>query len=216
MTPHAHRSYAIPSTLLCAEVQPASPDPVSFDASTIPAWTVADLFNRPPWVALIYHVMGTSYDFFTLIGALVGAGTSAIIHDYPFLPYIANCGLISGIVGMVFGLALLAAASKSSNPKLPFDDAGLETRANGLKHNHNVRIIDLCVWAGIALAGANIVVTGIPPFLSSDFLGVFQALSLGSAAGGAVGIACLAAVEARLKAEPASTLDSNDDVTTTE
>jgi hypothetical protein len=67
VTLHAHRSYAIPSTLLCAEVQPASPDPVSFDASIIPAWTVADLFNRPPWVALIYHVMGTSYDFSPLL-----------------------------------------------------------------------------------------------------------------------------------------------------
>jgi hypothetical protein len=60
------------------------------------------------------------------------------------------------------------------------------------------------------------VVTGIPSFLSSDFLGIFQALSLGSAAGGAVGIACLTAVEAHIKAGPASAPDSNDDVTTTE
>jgi hypothetical protein len=182
-----------------------STSPVSMDGPKVP-WTVADLFYRPPLLALTYHVSSAGYDFFTPVGAVVG-GVTSVFRSGSTIQYVANGGLIGGATGITLGLVGMFAASKNPNAKLPFDGDGLQTRAQGLKHNYKVRTMDLSAWTGLAIAGGYMAFAGKPTLLAGGTFGVLQALSLGSAAGSLAGITYITITEKRIKAA----LDADDD-----
>ena len=68
---------------------------------------------------------------------------------------------------------------------MPFDDAGIQNRVDGMCHNYRVRAMDLGVWLGIISAGGTLAYNGgNPTYLgfSAGTLGRLQVVGLGSAA----------------------------------
>lgn len=65
---------------------------------------------------------------------------------------------------------------------MPFDDAGIQNRVDGMTHNYRIRTMDLGVWLGVLAAGGVLAYKGGPTKLglSPGTLGKFQAVGLGS------------------------------------
>jgi hypothetical protein len=180
-------------------------DPKTMDGPVVPV-TVHDLLRPFPYLFLTYHVATTGSFLLNTVGVVVGTGLygCGVRH----LPWIASAaapsswaalsgttGLALGGVGVVAGLAALAGiAAKGENASpIPFTSDGVQQRADGLKHNFMVRLVDLSCWTGMGLAATAVLVAGGPAKLklSAGALGVMQALSLGSALGGLGAFGCL-------------------------
>jgi hypothetical protein len=54
---------------------------------------------------------------------------------------------------MSFGLLASINARNSQEPKFPWDEAGMQSRLDGLSHNYRVRCMDVGVWLGVLAAG---------------------------------------------------------------
>lgn len=169
-------------------------DPSYMDGPTV-KWTVADLFGRPPMLGMVYHVMSSGYDFITPVGAAMGI----ILYPVGLRPFGAvsllqqagNFGLMGGGLGMTLGAAKLTSiVSKGVDQPRPWDEEGMQDRLRGVQHNFKVRVMDLSVWTGVAVAGGTLLVTGGPKSLrlAPGTLGVLQALSIGSTVGSLAGI----------------------------
>lgn len=177
------------------------------DGPKIP-WTVADLFASSPKVAMVYHVGGAGYDVFNPTGSLLG-GVVALGKfrggTGPYVSYIATGGLVGGALGITLGLAALysrASQGEALEP-LPWNEDGIQTRVNGLRHNYKVRTLDLSVWTGVAVATA---VYAVRPKILAP-LSLLQLISLGSTVGSLSGMAFIANTERNAKIA----LDKDDD-----
>lgn len=170
-------------------------NPSKMDGPTVP-WTVADLFVKNPRVAMAYHVAGAGYDVLTPVGVIAGGLLSftPLGKNSTPLRMMGTTGLIAGCTGMAVGLlGMSATASKGNEASPPWNEEGIQQRVNGLKHNYKVRVLDKGVWLGIAAAGGLLVVTRSPARLGlyPGMLGIFQALSLGSAVGSVASMGCI-------------------------
>lgn len=160
--------------------------------------TVADVFKFNNTLFMAYHVMGAGYDLFCPLGVVTGG----IIYKGGYRPLgniwqmMGTSGLIASGVGATFGLCgLMQAISQGENAKkIPWTRDGVQQRVDGLSHNYTVRALDLGVWSGIAIAAGTLALMGGPSKLglSPGLFGVAQAVSIGSAAGSTVSIACIA------------------------
>ena len=170
------------------------------DGPTI-RWTVADLFVSPPKLAMVYHVSGAGYDVMnpagSLMGGVVALGRMARGGTGPYLPWIANGGLVGGALGITCGLAALYSRARQGEAlePLPWNEDGIQMRVNGLQHNYKVRTLDLSVWAGVAVATA--LYAARPKFVPP--LSFLQVLSLGSTLGSLSGMAFIANSERKIK-----------------
>jgi hypothetical protein len=172
-------------------------------------WTIADIFASPPRLAMVYHVMGTSYDVFNPVGAIAGSlfGTVSLLRNKSaaidaasksrmLLKSIANGGLIGGALGITLGLAALYGKSRQGEKlePLPWNEDGIQTRVSGIRHNYKIRTLDLYVWSGIAVGALSHSVrnTMNRPKVG---LSLLQAISLGSTVGSISGIATIVSTE---------------------
>jgi hypothetical protein len=186
----------------------------TMDGPTVP-WTVADLFKANPRWFMAYHTMGAGYDFLTPIGTLLGGGLyTAGWRPYPsVLAMMGTSGLVAGGAGMMLGMAALANTARKGedNTPLPWNDECIQMRVNGLSHNFMVRVMDLSVWSGLGVAAGVLMFKGGPAAFGSLFskgtLGTMQLLSLGAAAGGLSGIACVAVTKRKEIQELDTTVD---------
>ena len=174
-------------------------DPKAMDGPVVP-FAPADLFRFNDRLFLGWHVASAPWDVLGTVGCLVGGalyGVGFLYHRPLLLPPSAwaaagTSGLIGGGAGAALGLARMAAtAAKGGAAEPPWNEDGIKQRCDGLSHNFVVRIMDLSSWLGMGLAAGAVWYAGGPSKLklSSGWLGVGQALSLGSAVGmlGAVG-----------------------------
>jgi hypothetical protein len=186
------------------------------DGPVVP-WTVADLFKANPKLAMAYHTAGAGLDFMVPVGTIVGGGLYALGAYKPYptaLSSMAAAGLYAGGFGAAMGLGLLANTARKGeeNQPLPWNDDTIQMRVNGLSHNFAVRVMDLSVWSGVGVAAGVLMLKGGPSAFSSaafgrGAFGALQILSLGAAAGGLSGLACVSVAKRREKAE----LDKMDD-----
>jgi hypothetical protein len=189
-------------------------DPKTMDGPAV-SYTVHDLFRSNPKLFLTYHVASTPFDVFNTIGVILGTGLygcgvrapAAVVAQAGNTSAVAimssTTGLTLGCIGMVLGLtklSMIASQGENATP-IPYNDDGIQQRVNGLSHNFMVRIIDLSCWSGMGLAATALIVAGGPSNLklSTGTLGIFQALSLGSALGGLGAFGCLYSVHRRNK-----------------
>jgi hypothetical protein len=158
----------------------------SMDGPSVP-FAPNDLLKFNNNLFLVYHVMGSGYDYMTPLGCLIGSVAFPLIPKFKDLTRLQAAGtgaICAGGAGMGLGfLAMLNARSKKE-PKFPFDEAGMQNRVDGLTHNYRVRCMDLGVWMGVLAAGATLAYKGgpTPLGLSPGTLGQLQAIGLGSAA----------------------------------
>ena len=164
-------------------------DPSFMDGPSV-KWTVADICKPYPRLFMVYHVIGTPYDVFTPVGTVLGGllYTVGVVRPFPSaLAMMGTSGLVAGCSGALLGCAGLAKAAwlgEAASPT-PWNKDGIQQRVDGLSHNFTVRNLDKSVWLGIGLATGCLISAGGPQRLglSASTLGVFQALSLGSAVG---------------------------------
>lgn len=161
--------------------------------------TVADLFKKNETIFMGYHVISAGWDVLGTAGAIAGLSAYGLgLRKYPLLVTVGTSSLVGGLLGSSLGLTRMAiTASKGDDASPPWNKEGVEQRVNGLSHNFKVRVLDKSSWTGIALASGALVLSGGPAALgfSRGALGVAQALSLGSAAGGISAFGCIAASE---------------------
>ena len=175
------------SSLMPVLLATSSSDSSSMDGPYC-KYTANDIFGFNSKLYLTYHVMGAGYDFLSPVGCLVGGVALPYFSrfkDLTRLQAVGTGGIIGGTVGMTCGLLLLGGMSQSKNPKIPFDDDGIDTRVNGLKYNYSVRTLDLGVWLGILGAGGALAYNQMDPTklgLSTGTLGKLQAVGLASGA----------------------------------
>jgi hypothetical protein len=159
----------------------------SMDGPSI-SWTVADLFKVNNKLFMTYHVTASGCDYLAPLGCAVGALALPNISRFSNLTRLQAAGtggLMLGGTGMGLGLIAMINIATSKNPRIPWDDDGIQMRVDGLSHNYRVRALDLGVWLGVAAAGATLVYAGGPTKLglSPGNFGKMQALALGSAVG---------------------------------
>jgi hypothetical protein len=160
--------------------------------------TVADLFKSNPKLAVTYHVTSTPFCLLNTAGVLLGGGLYGVGLFRPMFPsawaMMGTTGLVAGSSGMLLGLAGMAGiAAKGEAASPPWDDDGIQNRADRLGHNYMVRVLDLSAWCGMGVAAGALLFAGGPSKLnlSGGPLGVFQALSLGTAIGGLGAFGCM-------------------------
>lgn len=157
----------------------------SMDGPSV-AFAPNDIFKFNNKMVVLYHVMGSGYDYMTPIGCLVGAAAIPLIPKYREFTRLQAAGtgaIIAGFAGMgLGGLAMLSTMSMKE-PRLPFDEAGWQQRVDGLSHNYRVRAMDVGVWLGVAAGATAVAFHGgpTPLRLSPRTLGTLQAIGLGSA-----------------------------------
>lgn len=162
---------------------------IKMDGPIIP-WTVADLFHKPPKLAMAYHVVSAGYDALNPMGALLGGGLG-LVRGNPVVA-MARGGLVGGGLGMVVGAAGMYSKSLEGDAlkPLPWNDEGIATRVAGVQTNYKVRTLDLSVWTGMAIAGV-LYSRGVIRAGGS----LLNCLSLGSAVGGLSGFAFIGYTE---------------------
>jgi hypothetical protein len=159
----------------------------SVDGPSVP-FAPNDLFKFNNTLFLLYHVMGSGYDYLSPIGCAIGSVAVPLIPKFKDLTRLQAAGtgaVIAGSTGMGLGcLAMINIATKRDKA-LPWDEGGRQNRVDGLSHNSRVRALDLGVWLSILAAGATVAYKGGPTELglSAGTLGKLQAIGLGSAAG---------------------------------
>lgn len=150
--------------------------------------------------AVHYHAISAGYQVLSPVGAVVGA----IVHGTglwrPFPSAVATMGasgLVFGSVGALLGLQkqrrIASLTSSASSESLPWNDAGIERRADALSQNFVVRVLDLSALCGAGAAAGIVCAKGGPTALglSSGAVGVLQALGIGTAAGGMSALGCI-------------------------
>jgi hypothetical protein len=171
----------------------------SMDGPSIP-FAPNDIFKFNNSLFLLYHVMGSGYDYMTPLGCAIGTFAVPLIPKFKDLTKLQAAGTgacIAGGAGMGLGVLAMANIATKKSSKLPWDEGGRQNRVDGLSHNYRVRALDLGVWLGIAAAGATVAYKGgtTPLGLSSGTLGKLQAVGLGSAAGSVLSIIFVAATK---------------------
>ena len=177
-------------------------DPTKMDGPSV-KWAPNDIFRGNPKAFLTYHVMGSGYNYFTPLGVTVGGITAMTPLKKSLFPRLTalqaagTVGFGAGLCGMLMGYGAMYRISIAKEPKLPFDEDGIQTRVDGLSHNYMVRVMDVGVVGGLASAGGLMMALGGPTSvgLSAGALGVAQGLSLGSAAGSIASIGYIAATK---------------------
>lgn len=161
---------------------------------TVP-YAPADLLRRAdPLVYLTYHVAAAGFGGL----APLGAGLGALLHGAGLRPrsaptLLASAGTAAGAAGLA-GAALgfykmrairLQGGPSETHPR-PWTAEGHRDRVMHLNHNFKARLLDAASATGMAAAAGVLLAKGGPRHvgLSSGALGVFQAVSLGSATGG--------------------------------
>lgn len=166
-----------------------------FRGRTVP-WTVADLFSCTPKMAVAYHVMATSWDILTPMGATLGCLLSlAGIVNQPLFAAAGTVGLCAGGAGIVLGLVgLVVIARKGEAASPPWTPEGIQDRADRLKVNFPVRVLDEAAWLGIAAGGLLCMIGGVGTALgfSKGTFGVVQSMCVGSSVGSILGGICIA------------------------
>ena len=159
----------------------------SMDGPSVP-FAPNDLLKFNNSLFLLYHVMGSGYDYLSPLGCIVGSFAVPLIPKFKDLTTLQAAGtgaIIGGTTGMGLGcLAMINIATKKDK-KLPWDEGGRQNRVDGLCHNYRVRALDLGVWLSILTVGATVAYKGGPTEVgfSPGTLGKLQAVGLGSAAG---------------------------------
>ena len=153
-------------------------------------WTIADLFAKPPALAVFYQSIGTAYDVGTPLGSiLAGAAVHPLfLSTSPWIQTAANGGLFCGFAGMALGAARFAMVATSASAE------EMQSRRNEVVNNNVVRALDAGTYTGLAVGGLAVAVAGGPSSLglSAGFLGVLQGLSLGAAGGSLATMAYIA------------------------
>jgi hypothetical protein len=157
----------------------------SMDGPSVP-FAPNDLFKFNNKMFMLYHVMGSGYDYLTPIGCLVGAATIPLFPKYQHFTRLQAAGtgaIIAGCTGMGLGALAMASNMAKTEPKLPFDKAGWQQRVDGLSHNYRVRAMDVGVWLGVVAGATAVTYCGGPKALnlSPGILGTLQSIALGSA-----------------------------------
>jgi hypothetical protein len=158
----------------------------SMDGPSVPI-APNDLLKFNNKLFLLYHVMGSGYDYLTPLGCVIGSvAIPALLPKFKELTRLQAAGtgaVVAGGTGMSLGLIALINARSSTEPKLPWDEAGIQNRIDGLSNNYRVRCMDLGVWLGVLVAGGTLAYKGGPTELglSAGPLGKWQAIGLGSA-----------------------------------
>ena len=149
--------------------------------------------------ALTYHVIQSGYSAFNPLGVAAGGilHTVGLYRRPPsILASMGSLGIASGALGILVGLGGLSSISKKGEKATPkWNEDGISQRVEGLRTNFNVRVIDVSTWIGaglsvVALVGAR-GPTGLR--LSPGFMGVMQAVGLGTALGSVGAIGCILA-----------------------
>jgi hypothetical protein len=191
---------------------------LSMDGPKIP-WTVSDLFASPPRLAMVYHVIVTSYNVFNPMGSIMAggllltAGRSFVSSRHQqavaipsasksqlLLRSMANGGLIGGILGITLGLGALYSKSRQgeSLQPLPWNEEGIQTRVSGIQQNYKIRTLDLYVWVGAVFGALSHSVWNAmnQPKLG---LSLLQTISLGSTVGSLSAITSIAYTEYQIR-----------------
>lgn len=170
------------------------------------AWTVADIFKTGGnhTLFMTYHVMGTSWDFGSPVGCLMGAGLYGIGlgPSATLWQSMGTVGLGLGGLGMLGGaVAIRRAALQGEAATPPWNAAGLANRVDRLSRNFLVRVLDASAWSGMAVAAVAMAGGGGPAALglAPGTLGVLQGLTLGSSAGSVAAMACVSATKKKKK-----------------
>ena len=153
--------------------------------------------------AVHYHAVSAGYQVLAPVGALVGG----IVHGTglwrPFPSAAATMGasgVVFGSVGALLGLqkqrrlaSSSAVSSSAALESLPWNDAGIERRADALSRNFVVRVLDLSALCGASAAAGIVCAKGGPAALglSTGAVGVLQAFGIGTAAGGMSALGCI-------------------------
>jgi hypothetical protein len=162
----------------------------SMDGPSVP-FAPNDVMKFNSRMFVLYHVMGSGYDYLTPVGSLVGAAILPLLPGrYNYFSSLTRLqaagtgGILAGGLGMGLGCVALAGMVNAKEPRLPFDDEGWQQRVDGLSHNYRVRAMDAGVWLGVIAGGAAVAYHGGDPTalrLSPGTLGKLQAVGLGSA-----------------------------------
>jgi hypothetical protein len=153
------------------------------------SWTVSDLSkvggNK---TFLVWHVMESGYSYLNPLGCAIGSVALAKTAKFSHLTTLQAAGtggLMAGGAGMGLGLLAVYNISTMKNPKLPWNEDGIQMRVDGLSHNYRVRALDLGTWIGVAAGCGAVLASGGPTKLglSAGALGSLQAIALGSAVG---------------------------------
>lgn len=138
---------------------------------------------------LTYHVMGSGYNYMTPVGCLIGSVALPLLPKFQNLTRLQAAGtgaIYAGGAGMTLGLLAMLKHRTAKEPKMPFDQAGMQNRVDGLRHNYRVRCMDVGVALGVVAAGATLAYKGggnpTTLGLSAGTMGTLQAIGLGSAA----------------------------------
>jgi len=193
-------------------------DPKTMDGPVI-QHTVADLFQFNSRLFMTYHVSSAGFQALGTVGSLVGGalyGVGLLLHR-PFLPTVwavmGTSGLVGGAAGAGLGLSGMAAtaAQGPAATPVPWTDEGIQQRVDGLRHNYLVRVMDRSLRMGVGLAAGALLYAGGPSKLklSSGWLGVGQALSLGSTVGMLGAVGCIWSTE-RLSSKDFEEEDGSD------
>jgi hypothetical protein len=165
----------------------------SMDGPSVP-FAPNDLLKFNSNLFLLYHVMGSGYDYLTPLGCIIGSvAIPALVPKFKDLTRLQAAGtgaIWAGGAGMSLGLLGLISARYAKEPRFPWDKAGIQNRVDGLSHNYIVRSMDLGVWLGVVAAAATLAYKGGPTELglSAGPLGKWQAIGLGSAAASVLSI----------------------------
>lgn len=162
----------------------------SMDGPSV-SWTINDIFKFDNRIFLLYHCMGSGYDYFTPLGCLIGGLALPRTSKFSHLTALQAAGTgsaVAGGIGLTLGLMSLVGKANSKDPAIPFDSAGIQRRVDGISHNYRIRAMDLGVWIGTLTAGGAMLAAGGPTKLglSAGSLGRVQGLALGSALGSIV------------------------------
>lgn len=175
-------------------------DPKNMDGPEV-KWAVNDIFANNKRLFMTYHVMNSGWDYMTTLGSLVGGALYGIRLGLgkppatPALQFIASTTLGFGCFGMCAGLGLMTQTAMQGEGRngLAWDDDGIQTRVDGLRHNFMVRVMDNSVWSGMLLAGGVMVMAGGPHKIGLRLgtYGMLQGLALGSTVGSLAGMTCV-------------------------
>mmetsp|Transcript_15311 Transcript_15311/g.33296 ORF Transcript_15311/g.33296 Transcript_15311/m.33296 type:complete len:208 (+) Transcript_15311:159-782(+) len=173
----------------------AEPIAMSMDGPTV-KWAVNDLLAFNSRLFMAYHVALSGWDYMVPFGTIIGGMLYGVgYRPLPALQLMGNTGLGFGVFGMCAGLGLMTktAMAGKGHSGLAWDDDGIQTRVDGLRHNFMVRVMDNGAWNGIILAAGAMAVAGGPKAmgLGAGKMGVLQGLVLGSAIGSLGGIGCV-------------------------
>ena len=172
------------------------------DGPVVP-WTVGDVVKLGGnSLFMTYHVTTTPWALAAPVGCLLGGLYAVItskISSKTVLGYMSTGGLVLGGMGALTGLGLrtkLAWQGETATTLngIPWTEAGIQQRVDGLSHNFKVRMLDLSTWNGALAVVCGLAAAGVTPVslgLAPGALGVVQTITLGSSLGSVAGLSCI-------------------------